>query len=206
MVLSSCFAKLPIQYGRRICAGNRYQEHGKVITSQLRTSVHSFSFRNYVRVILSNRWHAQTRPRCSCAVSSLKPKPNCRNFADDIFKCIFVNENILISLKISLKFIPKVRINNIPSLVQIIAWHRPGDKPLSEPMMVSSFTHICVTRPQWHKYVYSIVILSTNLTQHPIYLSREWHKWRGVFFEYKAWSVSSTCCYSIYRWVSARKT
>ena len=40
-------------------------------------------------------------------------------------------------------------INNIPALVQIMAWRRPGDKPLSEPMMVSLATHICVTRPQW---------------------------------------------------------
>ena len=30
-----------------------------------------------------------------------------------------------------------------------MAWHRPGDKPLSEPMMVSLPTHICVTRTQW---------------------------------------------------------
>ena len=42
-------------------------------------------------------------------------------------------------------------INNIPSLVQIMAWRRPGDKPLSEPMMISSLTHICVPRPQWVK-------------------------------------------------------
>ena len=32
-----------------------------------------------------------------------------------------------------------------------MAWHRPGDKPLSEPMMVCLLTHICVTRPQWVK-------------------------------------------------------
>ena len=30
-----------------------------------------------------------------------------------------------------------------------MAWRRPGDKPLFEPMMVSLPTHICVTRPQW---------------------------------------------------------
>ena len=53
-----------------------------------------------------------------------------------------------ISLKISLKFVSKVRIKNIPALVQIMAWRRPGDKPLSEPMVVSLTTHICVTRPQ----------------------------------------------------------
>ena len=32
-----------------------------------------------------------------------------------------------------------------------MAWRRPGDKPLYEPMMVSLPTHICVTRPQWVK-------------------------------------------------------
>ena len=42
-----------------------------------------------------------------------------------------------------------VPINNIPTLIQVIAWRRPGDKPLSEPMMVRLPTHMCVTRPQW---------------------------------------------------------
>ena len=55
------------------------------------------------------------------------------------------------SLKISLKFVPMVRINNIPALVQIMAWRLPGAKLFYEPMMVSLLTHICVTRPQWVK-------------------------------------------------------
>ena len=63
-------------------------------------------------------------------VNTLRPIQNCRHFADDIFKCIFVNENVWISLKI-----PKVPINNIPALVQIMAWRRSGDKQLSEPTM-----------------------------------------------------------------------
>ena len=54
---------------------------------------------------------------------------------DDTFKCIFVIENVWISIKISLKFVPNGPINNIPPLVQLIAWRRPGDKPLSEPML-----------------------------------------------------------------------
>ena len=81
----------------------------------------------------------------------LRLRENGHHFADDIFKCIFLNEDVWIMLKISLKFVPKVRINNIPALVQIMAWRRPGDKPLAEPMMVSLLTHICVTRPQWVK-------------------------------------------------------
>ena len=83
------------------------------------------------------------------ALNTLRPRQNGPHFADDIFKCIFLNENVWILLKISLKFVPKVPINYIPALVLIMPWHRPGDKPLSEPMMVRLPTHICVTRPQW---------------------------------------------------------
>ena len=85
------------------------------------------------------------------AINTLRPRQNGRHFPDDIFKCIFFNENLRISHKISLTFVPKVRINNIPALVQIMAWRRLGDKPLSEPMMLFLPTHICVTRPQWVK-------------------------------------------------------
>ena len=56
--------------------------------------------------------------------------------ADDTFKCKFVNENTLISITISLKFVPKGLINNIPALVQIMAWSHPSDKPLFETMML----------------------------------------------------------------------
>ena len=50
-----------------------------------------------------------------------------------------------------MKFVPKVSINNIPPMVQIMAWRLPGNNPLSEPMMISLLTHICITRPQWIK-------------------------------------------------------
>ena len=83
--------------------------------------------------------------------NTLRLRQNGCHFPDDIFKCIFLNENVWISIKVSLKFVPKGPINKIPSLVQIMAWCRSGDKPLSEPMMVSLLMHICVTRPQWVK-------------------------------------------------------
>ena len=57
----------------------------------------------------------------------IQAETNSHHFADDIFKCIFFSEDVWISLRISLKFDPKARINNIPALVQIMAWHRPGD-------------------------------------------------------------------------------
>ena len=95
-------------------------------------------------------------------MNTSRPRQNGRHFADDIFKCIFLNEDVWNAIKISLKFVPKVRINNIPALVQIMAWRRPGDKPLAEPMMVSLLTHICVTRPQWVKGVSQRAILITT--------------------------------------------
>ena len=82
-------------------------------------------------------------------VNTLRPRQNGHHFADDTFIRIFLYENVRILIKISLKFVPKGPINNIPALVQVMAWRRSGDKPLSEPMMVSLLTHICVTRPQW---------------------------------------------------------
>ena len=68
--------------------------------------------------------------------------------ADNIFKCIFLNENDRIPSQISLKFVPRSSVDNKPALVQVMAWRRTGDKPLSEPMMDSSPTQICFTRPQ----------------------------------------------------------
>ena len=46
----------------------------------------------------------------------------------------FLNENVWIALKISLKFVFKVWIDNIPALIQIMSWRRPGNKQLSETM------------------------------------------------------------------------
>ena len=68
-------------------------------------------------------------------INSSPPGQNGRHFADDMFKCIFLNENIWISNEISLKYIPRGLIDNMSALVQIMAWHHPGDKPLSEPML-----------------------------------------------------------------------
>ena len=63
--------------------------------------------------------------------------------------------------KFSLKFVPKCPINNIPALVRIMAWRRPGDKPLSEPMMARLPTHICVIRPQWVKSKKCMGVINT---------------------------------------------
>ena len=110
----------------------------------------------YIRVINSCNKCLETaflmsRWRSGDFLNTLRPKQNGRHFINDIFNSFFFNENAWIPNNISLKFVPKGPINNNPALVQLMAWCRPGDKPLSEPMMARLPTHICVTRPQWVK-------------------------------------------------------
>ena len=74
------------------------------------------------------------------------PGQNGHQFADDIFKCIFMNDKFCILIPVSLKFVPKSPIDNNPTLVQAMAWRRIGDKPLPEPMRLNSLTHVCSSR------------------------------------------------------------
>ena len=82
------------------------------------------------------------------SLNTLRPRQHGRHFANGIFKCIFLNENIWISINISLNFVPNGQINNIPTSVQIMASCWLGTKPLFEPMMISLLMHICITLPQ----------------------------------------------------------
>ena len=99
--------------------------------------------------------HANLAPvlRQVADLNILRPRQNGRRFSDDVFKCISLNENVWILIKISLKFVSEGQVNNIQALVRVMAWRRSGEKPLSEPMMVSLPTHICVNRSQWIKIV-----------------------------------------------------
>ena len=140
-------------------------------------------------IILLFSLHVKLQPHHYWGLfNTLRQRQNGRHFADDTFKPIFLNENIQISIKISLKFVPKVPINNIPSLVQIMAWRRPGDKPLSEPMMVCLLTHICVTRPQW-------------VNKHNLFEISRWLKYLPQNLGH-GWVIHI----SLYRWISACKT
>ena len=78
-------------------------------------------------------------------------------------RCILSQEHIWI--KISLKFVPKVQINNIPTLVQIMARRRPGDTPLSELMMVTDTYMPHSASMSWHYYY---VYLRPHLNCFPV--------------------------------------
>ena len=67
----------------------------------------------------------------------------------------------------------------IDALIQIMmAWRHPGDKPLSEPMEVRLLMHICVTQPQWVKYVKNWNLISLVIfTCH-------------IFSSYSFWAIS----------------
>ena len=129
MEIPSVPPKMPVMYKSYLCYVSRIREWG--IPVKRHETLNEFQWHS---AILSTHWSWDKMAAISQATLSI------------------VNENDRISIKISLKFVLKDPINNIPALVQIMAWRRPGNKPLSEPMMVSLLMHICVIRPQWVKY------------------------------------------------------
>ena len=138
--------------------------------------------------------------------NTLRPRQNGRHFPDDIFKCIFLNENEWISIKISLKLVPKFPINNIPALVQIMAWRRPGDKPLSEPMTVILLTDICVTRPQWvNQLRYKCTALYTFQDTYPKWSTTQKY-WSESCSENTCSHLLSYCTYQFINELAARFT
>ena len=89
-----------------------------------------------------------------------------------------------------------------------MAWRRPGDKPLSEAMMVNSPTHTCVTRPQWVKLILYPIVSSFHpctcldstlwrLSLMPFgmdYENAPIHPMNGMKFCYIALNKERCCC------------
>ena len=135
-------------------------------------------------------------------LNTLRPRQIGHHFPDDAFKCTFVNRNIRISTTILLKFDPKGSIDIIPALVEIIAWHRQGDKPLSEPMTVKLSMHIqyiprnmhavfallCfVVVIHWLIFPYPSGLLHWhcgNVTIAPVPAKQPWWIWRNTSCEF----------------------
>ena len=100
-----------------------------------------------------------------------------------------------------------------------MAWRRPGDKPLSEPMMVSIPTQICVTRPQWVDAgdliwftVTSTSIMTCHFTEGPGEIAKQFqyiyasiHQYMDLGLNSIRQKVSNTlCCDDWRRWVAVR--
>ena len=117
------------------CIHPVYGQHGKAILFLKSASLISLDEMQRSSMYKHIEWMIAVLGRQN-TVTTLRPRQNGRHFPD-IFKWIFLNENAWMSIEISLKFVPKGPINKLPALVQIMAWRRSGDKPLSEPMMVS---------------------------------------------------------------------
>ena len=107
------------------------------------------------------------RSRDHLILNTLRPRPNSRQFPDDIFKCMFLNENILISIKTPQKFIPRFLINNIPALVQIMDWRRSGDKPLLPMRRDPVYGYAQMEKLMWkyvaaNYHIFRVVVLPSN--------------------------------------------
>ena len=120
-------------------------------------------------------------------VNTLRPRQNGRHFADDTFNSIFSNENVRILIKFSVKFVPKGPNNNNPALVQIMAWRRPGDNPLSEPVMVSllidAYMRHSASMSSWKYYGCNITLFklhSLPITTQPHWIYRCIFAWKNL--------------------------
>ena len=122
-------------------------------------------------LVLVRQWlgdeHAISHNLEQCYFNWCSPGQNGHNISRRHVQMHFREWKILIN--ISLKLISKGQINNIPASVQIMAWCRIGDKPLSEPMMTHSITHICCTRGRWVNSLTYVCISGRHvLTHYPL--------------------------------------
>ena len=109
--------------------------------------------------------------------NSLRQRQNGRHLADEFFQCIYLTA--WISMKISMKFVPKSLIDNMPASVQIMAWRRTGDKPLSDPMMTQftdAYIYIYINRLQWPKWIrhFKIMRVSNSDVETTVKFSGDW--------------------------------
>ena len=146
------------------------------LTNMIKTN---WSFQYNIKILIEMSLQCWTiHKHKSADVNTLRPRQNVHHFAEDIFKCILLNENVWITIKNSLKFVSEGPIHNIPALVQIMT--APGAKPLSEPMLVSLPMHICVTRPQWVKqrliFLISVICPETNSLHLVVFCIYLWYQ------------------------------
>ena len=147
--LACCLVHLCINYGKIRNIGTCLKQSDRTVIVSISSMVNKYIYRRLAEDISSSfpgeisiHDYGITGAICHYCLKTWRLRQNGHHFADDIFKWIFFNENIWISIQISMEFVPKGPVNNIPALVQIMAWCQSGIKPLSEPMMVRLPTHL----------------------------------------------------------------
>ena len=112
------------------------------------------------------------------ALNTLRPGQNGCHFTDDVLKYISLNENVWISVNISLKFVDNAPMDNKAAFVQLMAWCWTSDKPLSELMMTQlndayTYMYMCLwpQRNVFENIVWVDPFHSSLWHQHP------WHWW-----------------------------
>ena len=123
-------------------------------------------------------WSAKRRPFClglnvlnnnhkifntNTCINTLRPRQNGCHFPDNNQKHFLEWK----SVKISLKFVPRGPINNIPALVQIMVWRRPGNKPSSEPVIVvywRIYASLCLNEVRHWGWDKMAIILQTTFS------------------------------------------
>ena len=131
-------------------------------------------------------------------VNPSTPKQDGRHFSDDIFKCIFLNGNGWIVINISLMFVPKSSTDNVPALVQIMAWRRPGWAIVDHYCVRQSvFTDAHCILWNMHTVLVSLCLIYFTFAACVIQI------WRGhirtiplLHMEY----ASGECCVWLYSW------
>ena len=113
-------------------------------------------------------WEIRVIPVRNTRLKTLRQRQDGGHFPDDIFKGIFLIDDIWIAISISLKFVPKGQIDNIPALDQIMAWRRSGDKPLSDPMMIFLLSHTVYPKKYAHGFCFAVLCCGYTLTDFPI--------------------------------------
>ena len=141
-------------------------------------------------------------------VNTLMPRQYGRHIADNIFKCIFLNENIWIFIKIPLNIVPKGRINYIPALVQIMAWRWWGIIWTNDGLVYWCIIIICFTRPPGVKIsliksnmvtrqITNLVTLSRHEI-YPIWYIQHWLLFHLVFIMIKQhWFTQWPCAQTV---------
>ena len=103
-----------------------WEKQVKLITvTHTVTAQNSITLYVFAQVVIhiEVEWHKASVKQASI---NLRPKQNVRHFTDDIFKCIILIENVWISIKVLLTFVPNGPIDNTEALVQIMAWRWPA--------------------------------------------------------------------------------